>query len=222
MLSNAATGFVVKVTLRRYYAYYVVNVLVPVIVLTLLDTVPFAMEDGEHEKLVTAISVVLGFMFVQGIVATLLPKSNITPYLSLYIVECICLSAVSVMAEGFCYALYHRHDSPGKVIHFFIVRSLGVAIYPCEWLRLLKLWRSRRARRNRILAESTRIGKRSAGALETKMPGQCYDEELDPPPEASCNWPRVAHVLNRLFALLHVAASISLFVVFVVPIIINM
>lgn len=89
VLFNVATGFVVKVTLRRYCAYNVVNVLVPVIVLMLLYTVPFAMEDGEHEKLVTTISVVQGFMFLQGIVATLLTKSNITPYLSLNIVACI-------------------------------------------------------------------------------------------------------------------------------------
>lgn len=222
VMSNVATGFDVKVKLRRYYAYYIVNVIVPVIVLTLLDTVPLAMEDAEHEKLVTAISVVLGFMFVQGIVATLLPKSYITPNLSLYIVACICLSALSVMTEGFCYALCHRRGSPGKLVHFLIVRCLGVAIYPCEWLRLLKRWSFLRERRRRILDESTRVESLPAGlqkAEEFGQKGECSGVELDPPPESTCNWPRVAHVLNRLFALLHVAASIVLFLVFVVPII---
>ena len=65
VLNNIGAGFSVLIVLRRYYAYYLVNIIVPVIVLSLLDFVPFAMEETEHEKIVTAVSVVLGFMFLQ-------------------------------------------------------------------------------------------------------------------------------------------------------------
>ena len=65
VMQNIASGFVVTIKLRRFYNFYIVNVIVPVIVLTLLDFVPFAVQDSEHEKLVISISVVLGFMFLQ-------------------------------------------------------------------------------------------------------------------------------------------------------------
>ena len=65
VMKNIATGFVVSIKLRRFCNYYIVNVIVPVIVLTLLDFVPFAVENSQHEKLVISVSVVLGFMFLQ-------------------------------------------------------------------------------------------------------------------------------------------------------------
>lgn len=65
VMKNVVTGFVVSIKLRRFYNYYIANVIVPLIILTLLDFVPFAVEDTEHEKLVISISVVLGFMFLQ-------------------------------------------------------------------------------------------------------------------------------------------------------------
>ena len=109
-----ATGFEVYIQLRRYPSYYVVNIITPILALAALDNLPFAMEDDESEKLVTAVSVVLGYMFLQGIVATLLPKSNITPFLAGYIAASIALSAASAIADGFCYSLCYRNGEPGK------------------------------------------------------------------------------------------------------------
>lgn len=65
VFTNLGTGFEVSIQLRRYCTYYIVNVIMPVVVLSLLDFVPFAIEEMEHEKIVTSVSVVLGFMFIQ-------------------------------------------------------------------------------------------------------------------------------------------------------------
>lgn len=69
--------------------------------LILLEMLPFAMADSEREKLVIAVAVVSAFMFLQGIVANLLPKSDVTPNLALYVAQCLIVSAVSVIPEVF-------------------------------------------------------------------------------------------------------------------------
>ena len=201
---GVATGFEVYIKLRRYSSYYVVNIITPLLSLAVLDNLPFAMEDVESEKLVTAVSVVLGYMFLQGIVATLLPKSNITPYLAGYIAASIALSAASAIADGFCYSLCFRNGEPGKFVEYVILKGLGTILFPSKLLELCwRLWKAKRSRKK----VGSLSGKTNCSELFT---GNFKKEEL--------NWREVASVLNRLFALLHLFGSLIFLVVLFMPI----
>ena len=60
MLNNILKSFTVTIKLSRFYNYYLVNMIAPIIVLSVLDMLPFVIEDTAHEKLLCARAVVSG------------------------------------------------------------------------------------------------------------------------------------------------------------------
>ena len=209
ILQNFATGFDVYINLRRYFMYYIVNIITPLIALSVLDMLPFAMEDDANEKLVTAVSVVLGFMFLQGIVANLLPKSDVTPYLALYVASSLVLSVISVITEVFCYSLCYRRGKPGLYVQFIVLKILLIILYPSRWPLLFKRWKAKRSK-IQVASVTSKVKLSSSSDMSN-----CKLDEL------SCGWPEIANVMNRVFALLHMIASLTLFGVFLVPILVT-
>ena len=82
--------------------------------------------------------------------ATLLPKSNTTPNLSIFVASSLVLSALSVVAEGFCCSLCFRDGVPGLFTLAIVCRGLGTLLYPGEWLALCKQWWDAKNRRRRV------------------------------------------------------------------------
>ena len=65
--------------------------------------------------------------------ATLLPKSHITPNLSVYVAASLGLSALSVIVESLCYSICYRSGQPGSLARAVFCRGLGVLLFPSEW-----------------------------------------------------------------------------------------
>ena len=65
--------------------------------------------------------------------ATLLPKSHITPNLSVFVAAALGLSALSVVAEGLCYSICYRSGQPGCLARDVFCTRLGVLLFPSEW-----------------------------------------------------------------------------------------
>lgn len=206
--AGVATGFEVHLQLRRYSDYYVINIVTPLLVLAALDHLPFLMEDDESEKLVTAVSVVLGYMFLQGIVANLLPKSNTTPYLAGYIAASLSLSAASVFADGLCYSLCYREGEPGKLTQHVLLDGLGTVLYPSKWLALFYRWKAKRSKIRANSETESRSVNFNGSATES-----CSAINKEKP-----KWRDVAHVLNRLFALVHLLGALIYIVLLFMPI----
>ena len=207
-VEDSTTGFEVTIRLRRYSNYYVVNIICPLMALALLDMLPFAMEDSESEKLVTAVAVVSSFMFLQGIVANLLPKSDVTPNLAIYVAACLIVSAVSVIPEVFCYSLCYRQGEPSSLVQKLVLKGLGVLLYPSQWIVLFKRWK---AKQTKVKVESV--------SVISKLDNSCNSPIILSNEEAyGGSWREVTHALNRFFALLHVAVSLTLAGVFLAPI----
>lgn len=262
-LNNIMNGFTVTIILKRFYNYYLVNVFAPIIGLSILDMLPFAIEDTAHEKLLCALTVVSGFMFVQGIVANLLPKSDITPNLSLYVSGALILSCASILAQGLCYYLCKFSGEPNRVVRIILLKGFGVLLYPSELVPLIKrCWEKVRNLKqsaqvsNSVTAlggpqtalnEATTSNDDNVSIVEMKTLTATeadHKERLHKPsPDAistgsgvfessesrhansktshSVQWLRVAHVLNRLFALLNLATFVSLIAMFLIPIVVS-
>ena len=96
------TGFEVNITLQRYPHFYVVNILIPILVLSVMGQTAFAVPENEDAKIVVPLTVLLGFMFVQGIVANELPRSAEYPLLAMYILACEVLTGLNCIMCSIC------------------------------------------------------------------------------------------------------------------------
>ena len=96
------TGFEVNITLQRYPHFYVVNILIPIIILSVMGQTAFAVPEHEDAKIVVPLTVLLGFMFVQGIVANELPRSAEYPLLAMYILACEVLTGLNCCLCSIC------------------------------------------------------------------------------------------------------------------------
>ena len=239
-------GFKVLITLQRHWIYYLLNILIPVFVLSALTFVPFALDEDEPEKIATGIAVILGFMFIQGIVAELLPKSHLSPYLADYIASVILLSALSVIANLISYATTVCHHtssaSPGPVVRFVVLGMLQFLIFPSKWVAMARHWLKQKKSNSRVhatgndlitqttdssinIVKTSEIQVMPSGECDSLKGGEAHEAVSTPPllieATRAKEWYRVAYVLNRFFALLHLAGSISLFSVFLLPIMIS-
>ena len=245
VVNDFFVGFKVLITLQRHWIYYLLNILIPVFVLSALTFVPFALDEDEPEKIASGIAVILGFMFIQGIVAQLLPKSHLSPYLANYIASVILLSALSVIANLISYAitLYHHTSSasPGPVVRFVVLKVLRFLIFPSEWVawarHYFKAFKQNKSNArvhgdgsdftsqitdwNTTIATTTKVQVKLSGESDELQGGEEQNSStpaLQSEETRAKEWRHVAHVLNRFFALLHLAGSISLFSVFLLPI----
>ena len=101
-----------------------VNINVPIIILTVIGQTAFAIPEHSDGKIVVPLTVLLGFMFVHGIVATELPRSETSPSIAIYVLSCILLSGTSVLFSAFCMWMVHMtHPMPRSGTSFSCVCS---------------------------------------------------------------------------------------------------
>lgn len=65
MIEDSETGFQVNILLQRYSTYYMINLLIPVHILTALNLVAMVIPEKEGEKVMFPITILLGFLFIQ-------------------------------------------------------------------------------------------------------------------------------------------------------------
>ena len=67
-------GFEVKITLQRFSQYYMLNLIAPVLVMSLVGFFTVALPSNSSDKINLAVTVLLGFLFLQTIISSLVPK----------------------------------------------------------------------------------------------------------------------------------------------------
>ena len=131
--ANASTGFNVTITLQRYSQFYVVNILVPIILLAVIGQSSYAIPEHADAKLLVPLTVLLGFMFVQGIVANELPPSNKTPSIASFTLSCVLISSMNVMACAISMWIALLLVPIPKVVQLVVVDIIGFAVFPSRW-----------------------------------------------------------------------------------------
>ena len=106
------------------------NLLVPVFVMSLIGFFTVFLPPHTGEKISLAVTVLLGFFFVQTIIANLVPKSQTTPILAYYVIGSLAISTANV-AGGACVVALYNLPSDKEVPHwiaFWIIRVLGFVV----------------------------------------------------------------------------------------------
>ena len=132
-VANASTGFNVTIILQRYAQFYMVNIIVPIILLAVIGQASFAIPEHADAKLLVPLTVLLGFMFVQGIVASELPPSSTTPSIASFTLSCVLLSSTNVMACASSMWIALLQVPIPKLVQIVVVDILGFAFFPSRW-----------------------------------------------------------------------------------------
>ncbi|XP_052250668.1 acetylcholine receptor subunit beta-like isoform X2 [Dreissena polymorpha] len=94
-------GFVIyKMTLKRKSTFYVLHMIIPIVLLSFLNVLTFALPISSGERASYAITVFLSLVVFLTIVASEIPKnSNTIPVISVYITAIIALSTTNVITS---------------------------------------------------------------------------------------------------------------------------
>ncbi|XP_067686949.1 neuronal acetylcholine receptor subunit alpha-6-like [Haliotis asinina] len=105
----AAVSFVFK--LQRKPDYYGVNIILPVVVLSILSALVFVLPPDSGEKMGYSLTVLLSFAVFLTLIADRMPTtSRDTSYMAVYLSVIMCLSGMSVLLTIFVLDLNFRED----------------------------------------------------------------------------------------------------------------
>ena len=270
-VKTAKVGFQVNLTLHRYPQFYIVNVLVPIVVLTVIGQTAFAIPEHADGKIVVPLTVLLGFMFVQGIVANELPRSEQASSIGIYVLTCILLSSANVLCCAMCMWIAHMTHPMPRWLHVALVVGLGTCVFPYQWfIRLYKCFRHKSSafqpnnenvevftttqsvlpsslpERQFTIPRATLTNEQNSNGISVSnqvAPAQTLAKSAGGPNESIAHkdlkenlyssvrvfedttinkeWVLVAEVFNRVFGLLHIAALLACFFVYVFPLILD-
>ena len=96
------SGFMVSLYAKRNHGYYVSNLIVPMLIVVVCGLFTIFMPGHSDARLNLAVTVLLGFIFVQTIIASQMPKSDDNPLISQYVMWSMVLSIVNLAACAVC------------------------------------------------------------------------------------------------------------------------
>ena len=222
--SEPIPGFEVKITTHRFPLYYIYNFLLPVIIVSIVGLFTVVLPANSSDKINLAVTVLLSFFFLQGIVATLIPKSENAPLLAHYIIFELLLSALNLSFASIVVSIHNisKDVHMPKVIYFLGIRVLG----PMLCLNLFE--RKPTTAQGGISELLKSFGytgnppSNGANTLESNI--------LNNPPRMSVcvvpnellhaepnKWEELAKALNRLLSILYTMASLGVAIAFLGP-----
>ena len=117
----------IQITFERVPNYYIQNLLTPVLVLTLIGIFTVLLPHESAEKLNLSTSVLLGFLFLQTIIASLIPKTAILPNIATYCIFAILLSSYMVIFSSLVLSVGQipALKNPPRWICFLVIKIFG-------------------------------------------------------------------------------------------------
>ncbi|XP_050397757.1 acetylcholine receptor subunit alpha-L1 [Patella vulgata] len=105
----AHTGVTFKIELMRKRTFYVLNTIVPVVLLSFLNVLVFLLPASSGEKMALAVTVLLSFTVYLSIVSEVMPKtSESISILAVYLTLLLTLSTMSVLSSGVVMNMIHQ------------------------------------------------------------------------------------------------------------------
>lgn len=142
------SGFVVSLFVHRHSGYFVANLIVPLFIVQVCGLFTVLLPGTSDARLNLAVTVLLGFIFVQTITASVMPTSDDNPYISQYVIGSLVLSVCNLAGCAVCSSIasFPQHKAPPPGVRF-------LAHHPRELLRFLcprrDLFRRSSSRRRR-------------------------------------------------------------------------
>ncbi|XP_005093258.2 neuronal acetylcholine receptor subunit beta-4 [Aplysia californica] len=113
-IGTAHTGVKFVIELMRKRTFYVLNTIVPVVMLSLLNVLVFLLPASSGEKMALAVTVLLSFTVYLSIISEVMPKtSESISILAVYLTSLLSLSTMSVLSSGVVMNMIHQDtDKP--------------------------------------------------------------------------------------------------------------
>ncbi|XP_041376811.1 neuronal acetylcholine receptor subunit alpha-7-like [Gigantopelta aegis] len=134
------TGVTFKIHLLRKRTFYVLNTIVPVVMLSMLNVLVFLLPASSGEKMALAVTVLLSFTVYLSIISEVMPKtSESISILAVYLTVLLTLSTMSVLSSGIVMNLIHK--DPDKPIPRWLTCVLFCRLRKLKKRRTLELQR---------------------------------------------------------------------------------
>nr|KAG5685446.1 hypothetical protein BaRGS_032913 [Batillaria attramentaria] len=128
------TGVTFVVHLRRKRTFYILNTIIPVVMLSLLNVLVFILPADCGERMALAVTVLLSFTVYLGIISDNMPKtSESLSLLAVYLTTLLAVSTLSVGCAGLVLNIHHRdprHPVPNSLKCIF-----KMSAHPTSWHR---------------------------------------------------------------------------------------
>ena len=111
--------------------YYFYNLITPVLIIVSIGFFTVFLPPFSGDKINLAVTSLLGFLFVQEIIAELMPKSESIPCLAIYVERALLVSTFNVAACSCIVAVYNlpKERRPPIFLRVILVRIIGGVLY---------------------------------------------------------------------------------------------
>ncbi len=206
------TGFKVTMKFERQFEYYIHYIIAPICILALLGYLAVLLKAESADRLNLSTTVMLGFLFMQSTIASLIPKSDNSPLIAKYVLGCMILQSSNVI---FSAAMMWIAQMQTPMSPFIDSICYGLT-HP---LRTLKFERKRNTIKNKGNFEDKKSeeniileGLESNGLPRDKEKRESKDDKVG-------KWKYLIIALNRLYSFLFLIISFFLVKYFLFPMI---
>ncbi len=123
-------AYEIVITFKRDAKYFVQNLVIPVMLVSVVGVLTIILPTGSSDKLNMAVTVLLGFLFLQSIIADLLPNSASDtgmPKIATYLLLALLLSAYNLSISTFIIGIHNikKPQKPYIWVEILFLKFLG-------------------------------------------------------------------------------------------------
>ncbi|RUS86579.1 hypothetical protein EGW08_005660 [Elysia chlorotica] len=108
-------GFRVEIVIQRRSGFFVLNIVMPVVLLSFLNIVVFLIPVDSGEKISYGITVLLALAVFMSIIGDMLPRSSdVVPLVTIYLFVLLIISVLTVMVAIIIVWLHHKDEQEMK------------------------------------------------------------------------------------------------------------
>ncbi|XP_041362126.1 neuronal acetylcholine receptor subunit alpha-2-like [Gigantopelta aegis] len=112
-LSFPIQTVVIQFKLKRYSAFYVMSILSPIGILSLMNACVFLLPVESGEKMSFLVSILVSYAMFLNFVYSTMPRSDSLSRLTIYLMLVVSQSCLSIMSTIYLLNMYHASGQPG-------------------------------------------------------------------------------------------------------------
>ena len=130
-INGIYSGFEVSMQFQRNPSFYIYNLFVPVFVLSAAGFISIFIPSDSSDRINLGVTVLLGFIFMQSLMAALVPKVAKAPYFADYVLHSMLVSGVNMVFTVIVIGIHQFNSDPPKIVKVLGISVLGVIVCRC-------------------------------------------------------------------------------------------
>ena len=131
-----SAGITFSLQFKRKPTFLVINVVIPVVFLSLLNPVVFILPHESGERVTFSVTMLLSFTVFENVIGDNIPKTSPMPLLCNYVVIVFCVSGIITLFDTLCQRIYHTRGEqtapPWLEYCLCMVSRTTPSVTPCE------------------------------------------------------------------------------------------